>query len=76
MADVGDVHDALDVIADIAQVLFEDVLHNIGAQIADVSKMIYRRAAGVHLNDVGMIGNEVLLFTACGVIKLHIVSPF
>ena len=76
MANVCDVHNAFYVIADIAQVLFEDVLHDIRAQIADMCVMIYRRAAGVHLYDVGMIGDEVLLFTACGVIKLHVESPF
>ena len=50
MADVRDVHHALDGIAHVAQALFEHVLHNIAAQVADVGEVIDRRAAGIHFD--------------------------
>ena len=75
MAHVGDVHDALDVVALIAQGLFQHVLHDVAAQIADVGKVIDRRAAGVHLDDIGVVGNEQFLFSGCGIIQIHGDSP-
>ena len=75
VSDIGDVHDAFDVITGIAQVLFKHVLHYVRAQIADMRKVIHRGAAGVHLDYVGVIGDKVLFFSACRVIKLHIYSP-
>ena len=75
MTDVGAVHDALDVIADVAQILFKNVLHDVGAQIAYVREVIDGGAAGVHLDDVGMVGYKIFLFTGSGVLQLHIESP-
>ena len=49
MADIGDVHDTVDVVAFIAEsAFFQDILHNITAQVSDVRKMINGRSAGVH----------------------------
>ena len=59
VADVGDVHDAVDVIAREAQVLLEHVLHDIGAEVADVGKVVDGRAAGVHLHMAGGVGGEL-----------------
>ena len=71
MADVGDVHNALDIVADIAQILFKYVLHDVGAQIADVREVIDGGAAGVHLDDVGMVGDKLVLGACSGIIKFH-----
>ena len=61
MAHVRDVHDPLDGISQIAQGLFQHILHNIGAQIADVGKMVNRGAAGVHLHQLRVVGNKQFL---------------
>ena len=71
VADVGDVHDALDVIAGIAQILFKNVLHDVRAEVSDVRKVIHRRAAGVHLDYIRMIGNKLLFLSCRRIIKLH-----
>ena len=47
---VGDVHDAGDVIARVAEQLLQHVLHDIAAQVADVGKVVHCGAAGVHLH--------------------------
>ena len=62
VADVGDIHDAADVVAEVAQALFQHVLHDIAAQVADVGVMVDRRAAGVHFDDIGMVGDKELFF--------------
>ena len=65
VTDIGDVHNALDIVADIAQVLFENVLHDVGSEVSDVRIVIHRRTAGVHFNYIGMIGDKVLFFSCC-----------
>lgn len=35
---VGDVHDAVHIVPGVAQVLLQHVLHDVGAQVADVGK--------------------------------------
>ncbi len=72
MADVGDVHDPLDVVAKIPQGLFQHILHNVGAQVADVGVMVHRGAAGIHFYQVGVVGNEQLLFMGQGIVQIHI----
>ncbi len=74
MAHVGDIHHALDRIALIAQELFQDILHDIAAQVADMGEMIDRRAAGIHFDKIGVIGDKFLFFMGCRVIEIHI--PF
>ena len=74
MADVRDVHDALDVVAAVAQVLFEHVLHDVAAEVADVGEVIDRRAAGVHFDNVRVIRDEFFLFMRCRVIEIHFAS--
>ena len=71
MAHVGDVHDALDRIADIAQIFLQNVFHNIGTQIPDMGVVIYRGSAGIHLDEIGMIRDKEFLFTAGRVVKIH-----
>ena len=68
MAHVGDVHDPLDIVAGVAQGLLQHVLHNIGAQIADVGKMVHRGSAGVHLHLVGMVGDEQFFLMGQGIV--------
>ena len=74
VTDVGDVHNALDVVADKAEVLFKNILHDVGTQIAYVGKVVNGGTAGVHLYDVGMIGNEILFSAGGRVIYLHRVT--
>lgn len=38
MADIRDVHYTLDVVAGVAQILLQNVLHDVAAEIADVRK--------------------------------------
>ena len=71
MADVGDVHDALDGIAQPAQILFKNILHDVRAQVPDMRIVIHGRPAGVHFDDVRMVGNKQLLLAACGIIEIH-----
>ena len=75
VADIGDIHDTLDIVTGVAQVLLKNILHDIRAQVAYMCKVIHRRATGVHLDDVGMVGYKIFLFTGSGVIQLHIESP-
>ncbi len=74
VADVGDVHDALDVVAEVAQVLLEHVLHDVAAEVADVRVVVDGGAAGVHLHDVGVVGYEFFLRAGGAVVELHAVS--
>ena len=68
MTDVGDVHDAQYVIACVAQVFFQHILHDIGAQVADVGVVIDGRAAGIHLHLARLVGGELHAAVAEGVI--------
>ena len=61
VTNVGDVHNALYVVAREAQVLLEHVLHNVGAEVADVGVVVDGGAAGVHIDLVAVVGNEFLL---------------
>ena len=68
VADVGDVHDAVHAVARKTQVLFQHILHDVGAQVADVGKVVHGRAAGVHLHMAGRMGLEFFLFVGCGIV--------
>ena len=63
MAHVGDIHNAKHVKSRKAQVSVQHVLHNIRTQVANVSKVVYCGAAGVHFDLTGLIGNELVLFS-------------
>ena len=76
MADVGDVHDALDRIPGVTQILFQHILHDIAAEVADMGKMIDRGAAGVHFDQFRVVGDEFFFFMGRRVVQVHINSPF
>ena len=76
VADVGDVHDAVDAVACEAEVLLQHILHDVAAQIADVGKVIDSRAAGVHLDVVRGMGLELFLFVGGRIIEVHTETPF
>ena len=80
MADIGDVHDTVDVVAFIAECLFQDILHNITAQVSDVRKMINGRSAGVHCDFAVLMRNHGLDFFCERIVKFkiifHLCSPF
>ena len=63
VTDVGNIHNALDVVAGVAEILFQNVFHNIGAQVADVSKVVDRWAAGIHGNELRIDRDEFLTFS-------------
>ena len=71
MADVGNVHDTVDVVAFIAECLFKNVLHNITAQVSNVRKMINGRSAGVHFYTARCVCLEFSFFMGCRIIKIH-----
>ena len=56
MSHIGDIHNPQDIISLIAQGLLQHILHDIGAQIANVSKMVHSRSTGVHLHNIRRIG--------------------
>ena len=60
---VGYVHNSCNVKTCVAEILFKHVLHNIAAQISDVRVVIYRRAAGVHINLACDVGYEFFSFS-------------
>ncbi len=68
VAHVGDVHDPVHVIAAVAQELLQHVLHDVGAQVADVGEVVHRGAAGVHLHPAGGVGGELLFLVGGGIV--------
>ena len=71
MAHIGDVHDTLDIVALIAQSLFQHIFHNVGAQVANMGIVIDRRAAGVHFDDARIVGDKFFLFAGQRIIQIH-----
>ena len=76
MAHVRDVHDTVDAVAGIAQELFQHVLHDIAAEVADVGEVIHRGAAGIHFHMAGGVGGEFSFLMGSGVVKIHNIHPF
>ena len=71
VAHVGDVHDAVHIIPGVAQILLQHVLHDVGAQVADVGEVIYGGAAGIHLHMAGGMGLEFILAMGGGIVQIH-----
>ena len=71
VAHVGDVHHPVDPIALVAQELLQYVLHDVGAQVADVGEVVDGGAAGVHFHPAGGVGAELLFFVGSGIVKIH-----
>ena len=69
--DVRDVHHALYVVAEVAQRLFEHVLHDIGAQVADVREIVHRRPAGIHAHFARFVRDKLLDLPGNRIINLH-----
>ena len=63
MTYVGDIHNALNVVANVAKILFKHVLHSVGTEISYMSKVINRRSAGVDRNLARFSGNEFISFS-------------
>ena len=76
VAHVRDVHDTVDAVAGIAQELFQHVLHDIAAEVADVGEVIHRGAAGIHFHMAGGVGGEFSFLMGSGVVKIHNIHPF
>ena len=75
MAHVGDVHNAMDIVAGVAHILLQHVLHEVGAEVTDMGKVVHGRAAGIQLHMTGGMGLEFFLFTGSRVIQVHSASP-
>ena len=71
VAHIGDVHNTDHIITLITQSLFQHIFHDIGAQIADMRKMIHRRAAGIHLDNIRIVRLKQFLLVGKGVVKIH-----
>ena len=71
VAHIGNVHHPLYGVAKVAQTFLQHILHDVGAQVADVGIVIHRGAAGIHPDQLGVSGNEQLLFVGKGIIKVH-----
>ena len=76
MADVGDIHNTLYIITQIAQGFFQHILHNIRPEVADVGVVVHRRATGVHFHLVRVIGYKQFFFVGQRIIQIHRGSPF
>ena len=71
VAHVGDVHHPVHLIALVPQELLQHVLHDVGAQVADVGEVVDGGAAGVHLHPAGGVGDEGLLLVGGGIVEIH-----
>ena len=71
MAHVRDVHHPFHRITSIAQILLQHILHEIGPKIANVGKVVYRRAAGIHLDLPRTVGNKFFFLMAEGIVQIH-----
>ena len=71
MAHVCNIHNALDIIAAVAQCLLQHVFHDIGTQVANMGIVVHRRTTGIHLDNVGVIGNKQFLLVRQGIIQIH-----
>ena len=71
VTDVGDVHDAGHVISAVTEGLFQNVLHDIRTEVADMGKMINRRTAGIHFYLAGLVGNKILDGFGKCVVQFH-----
>ena len=60
MAYVSDVHNTVDVIALIAQILFQHILHDIGAQVSDVGKVLEIDKDGARFNGTVPAGKVLI----------------
>ena len=76
VAYVGDVHDPVHIVAHIAQVLLQHILHDVAAEVADVGKVIHRGAAGIHFHMARCVGGEFGFLMGGGVVKIHNIHPF
>ncbi len=68
MAHVGDVHHPVHVVAVVAQEFFQHVLHDVGAQVADVGEVVHRGTAGVHLHMAGGVSGKFFLLVGGGIV--------
>jgi hypothetical protein len=75
MADIGDVHDVLDMIAVEFEDADEQIFKDVGAEVADVGIVVDGEAAGVEANFGGIERLKVAQFAGVGVVefKRHLI---
>ena len=71
MAHIGDVHHPLDVVAQVSKGFLQHILHDVGAQVADVGIVVHRWAAGVHFHLIGRIWGKQFFLVRQGIVKIH-----
>ena len=71
MANIRDVHNTLHIITGITQSLLQNIFHNVGTQVTNVSKVVYSRATSIHLNQIRIIGNKKFLLMGQRIIQIH-----
>ena len=77
MAHVGDVHDPLDVVAHIAQVLLQHVLHDIGLRRLPIWAKWYTVGPQVYILTMsGWLGNEFLFLVGGRIVQQHLLLSF
>ena len=62
MPHIGDVHHPIHLIALVPQKFLQHVLHQVGAQIADMGKMVHRGAAGIQPHFSRLVRDKGLFF--------------
>ena len=72
MSHIGDVHHPFQGISLVAQRLFQHILHDVAAKIADMGIVVYRRTTGIHFHKLGIVGGKEFFFMGSRVIKVHI----
>ena len=76
MTNVGNVHNSFYIVTEITQVLLKNILHDVGTEVADVSKVVNSRAAGVHFYLAFFKRDKLLFLLTESVIKYHFSNSF
>ena len=72
VSDVRDVHNALDLVARVAQIAVKDVLHHISAEISDMCIVINRGAAGIYRNLALLAGLKFVAAVCQRIVEDHL----
>ena len=71
VADIGDIHGSLYVIAVIYEKFFQYILHDVCAKISYMREMVNGRSAGIHADGIPLMRGEFFYLLGKGIVKLH-----
>ena len=71
MSHIGNIHHPRHIVAKIVQRSYQHILHNIGTKVADMSKMINRRTAGIHFHFPRFVCYKLILASGQRIIQFH-----